>query len=145
MLRTALRQRRFAVTVCVAAMCDGNILLGASDRMLTSGDVEFEPETEKIYGISNSAVVMIAGESSLQIEILQGLYQFVARRIKENPQQWIPLSDVADTYHRIYQSIKSSKAETRVLGPLGLTLDTFVKRQHEMSTSFVGELTREIF
>jgi hypothetical protein len=52
-------------------MCNENILLGAPDRMLTAGDVEFEPTTAKIYEVTNPNVVMIAGESSLQLEILQ--------------------------------------------------------------------------
>jgi hypothetical protein len=132
------------VTVCVAAICGGNIILGASDRMLTAGDVEFEPETAKIYSLTNSTVAMIAGESSLQISILERLYQFVAQRLKDKPAGWIPLDELADQYHRIYQDIKSAKAEARVLGPLGLTLDNFVRRQHEMAPSFIAELTREI-
>jgi hypothetical protein len=81
MIHAARKQGRVPVTVCVAAMCAENILIGASDRMLTAGDVEFEPDTAKIYSLSNSAVAMIAGEASLQIEILQSLYRFVGERI----------------------------------------------------------------
>src|ERR1039458_63702 len=135
---------RLSVTVCVAAMCGSNIVIGASDRMLTAGDVEFEPETPKIYSITNSSVVMIAGEASLQIEILQRLFTFVAERIKEKPQEWIPVGDIAAEYQNVYQDIKSTKAEGRVLKPLGLTRDTFIKRQREMSESFVGDLTKAI-
>jgi hypothetical protein len=139
-----LRKRRITVTVCVAAICGGNILIGASDRMLTAGDVEFEPETQKIYSLSNSTVVMIAGEASLQTEILQLLYKFVAERIKEKPQEWIPIGDVANEYQSIYQGIKSRKAEMRILRPMGLTLDTFIQRQKDMSSPLVADLTKEI-
>ena len=132
------------MTVCVAAMCAANILIGASDRMLTAGDVEFEPDTAKIYNLSNSAVAMIAGEASLQIEILQSLYRFVGERIKAKPQEWVPLNDLANEYQGIYQAIKSRKAEARVLRPIGLTLDTFITRQREMSASIVADLTKEI-
>src|ERR1700720_631853 len=32
------------MTVCVAAMCEqAGIVIGAADRMITSGDIEFEP------------------------------------------------------------------------------------------------------
>jgi hypothetical protein len=136
--------RRMAVTVCVAAMCEENTLLGASDRMLTAGDVEFEPTTTKIYSITNSNVVMIAGESSLQIEILQRLYAFVAQRLKDMPNEWVPTGDIAIEYHRIYQNIKSTRAERRILNPLGLTVDTFVKRQNELSPHIAKDLTSEI-
>jgi len=132
------------VTVCVAAMCGGNSLFGASDRMLTAGDVEFEPVTPKLYSLSNSTVVMIAGEASLQIEILQKLFPFVTQRITENRSVWVPIGDLANRYHHIYQEIKSSKAEARVLAPLGLNLDTFIKRQNEMASSIVEQLTKEI-
>ena len=38
-----------SVTVCVAAICEGNsYLIGASDRMLTTSDIEFEPQQSKI-------------------------------------------------------------------------------------------------
>lgn len=132
------------MTVCVAAMCGTNILIGASDRMLTAGDVEFEPKTAKIYSVTNSSVVMIAGEASLQIDILQRLYKFGADRIKDRPQEWFPIGDLAAEYQKVYQDIKSRKAEARVLRPLGLTLDTFIKRQQEMSGSIVADLTKEI-
>jgi hypothetical protein len=38
---------------------------------------------------------MIAGEASLQSEIVQRLYNFVAERIKEKPQEWVPIADSA--------------------------------------------------
>jgi hypothetical protein len=87
---------------------------------------------------------MIAGEASLQIEILQSLYKFAAERIKERAQEWVPIIDIANEYQSIYQDIKSRKAESRVLRPLGLTRDTFIKRQREMSDSIVENLTKEI-
>lgn len=88
------------MAVCVAAMCDNNILLGASDRMLTSGDVEFEPETPKIYTPTNSIVVMVAGESSLQTQILDIAYRWAAERIKQKPQEWVPVGELVDEYYR---------------------------------------------
>jgi len=132
------------VTVCVAAMCAGNILLGASDRMLTAGDVEFEPESPKIYNPTNSIVVMVAGESSLQMEIMYRVYRWAAEQIKEKPQDWVPVGALAREYHRTYQSIKSEYAEARVLGPLALTLDSFIKRQKEMADSIVKDMTSAI-
>jgi hypothetical protein len=138
------KSRGIPMTVCVAAMCNTNVLIGASDRMLTAGDVEFEPETPKIYSVTNSSVVMIAGEASVQSEILQRLYVTIANRIAENNQEWIPIVDFASEYQNIYQKIKSSRAEARILRPLGLTLDTFIAKQKEMSSSIVADLTKEM-
>jgi 20S proteasome alpha/beta subunit len=107
------------VTVCVAAICAGNILLGASDRMLTASDVQFEPETPKIYEPTNSSVIMIAGDSSLQTEILLKLFQFAAERIRANSQEWLPIAALANEYYNTYQAIKSQRAEARVYGHSG--------------------------
>jgi hypothetical protein len=132
------------LTVCVASLCDWNIVLGASDRMLTAGDVEFEPITAKIYNVTNSSVVMIAGESSLQVEILQSLYKFAAQYINDHPKDWMTISDFASQYFGTYQRIKSQRAEKRILSPLGLTMDTFISRQKDMSPTIVKDLTSEI-
>lgn len=144
LIQVARKPKGITVTVCVAAMCDSNIVIGASDRMLTAGDVEFEPQTSKIYSITNSSVVMIAGDASLQTDILQIVFKKVAQRIKDIPQEWVPISYIAGVYQDAYQEIKSTKAEARVLKPLGLTRDTFIQRQKEMSPGLASDLTKEI-
>jgi hypothetical protein len=128
----------------VAAICAEGIIFGASDRMLTAGDVEFEPESQKIYSITNSIALMIAGESSLQMEIYSELYAYAGQKIRESPTEWLPIRDVANEYFRIYQRIKSDQAQARILSPLGLTRDTFVQRQSQLAPSVATELTREI-
>ncbi len=132
------------MTVCVAALCSGGNILGASDRMRTAGDVEFEPESSKIYAITNSIALMIAGDSSLHMALIYGLNHWTTQRIKEKPTEWIPVSELAQKYHALYLEEKSRRAEARVLGPLGLTLDTFIQRQNQMAPSFISDLTREI-
>jgi len=54
------------MTVCIAAVCEGNILIGASDRMLTSGDIQFQPPTTKIYTFTTSINVMTSGDAGFQ-------------------------------------------------------------------------------
>lgn len=61
------------MTVCVAALCDdSSTIIGASDRMLTSGtgDIEFEPPQTKIVNLTSSIAIMIAGDAILQTEIM---------------------------------------------------------------------------
>ena len=42
-------KRKVPMTVCIAAICDNNTtILGACDRMMTSGDVEFEPALDSL-------------------------------------------------------------------------------------------------
>lgn len=57
------------MTVCVAAISQsstgtGLMITGASDRMLTAGDIEFEPEQSKIQPLTNSIALMLAGDSA---------------------------------------------------------------------------------
>jgi hypothetical protein len=71
-------KRKVPLTVCIAAICEGGIVLGACDKMMTAGDVEFEPQAPtgrsmKVFPITNSIAVMTAGDSGLQSEIVQGL------------------------------------------------------------------------
>jgi hypothetical protein len=111
--------------------------------MLTAGDVEFEPATPKLYNPSNSTVVMIAGEASIHHEILKRVFRWAADKIKE-AKEWIVIGDLAREYYRVYQSIKSDYAESRVLRPLGLTMDTFLQRQKQMAIPVVKEMTSAI-
>jgi hypothetical protein len=56
--------------------------------MLTSGDIEFEPLQEKIYQMTTSIAIMLAGDSALQSEILQKVRLDVYERIQHDPQNW---------------------------------------------------------
>ena len=132
------------MTVCVAALCDGSTIVGASDRMITAGDVQFEPEQMKSWWMNPSIVVMISGDTTLQTEILLGVYAEVADRIRSEPDNWWNVSDVTSLYVRHYNAIRSSRAEDAVLSPLGLTRDTFISRQHEMSASLIERLSSDL-
>src|ERR1700735_2877590 len=82
------RIRRCALTVCVAAICEDNIILGASDRMVTAGDVEFEPPQTKVTFLTSSIAVMIAGDASLQLEIMYEVRNEVQARVEAAPSNW---------------------------------------------------------
>jgi hypothetical protein len=57
------------MTVCIAARAE-RIVIGATDRMLTAGDVQFEPSAgSKIILLSSSIFMMTAGDAALQAEI----------------------------------------------------------------------------
>ena len=60
------------MTVCIAAIA-GKTVIGASDRLVTAGDVQFEPSRPKIRALTNSVVVMTAGDAWLQAEVLDGV------------------------------------------------------------------------
>ena len=132
------------MTVCVAAICEGNTIIGASDRMLTSGTIEFEPQRSKIRILSNSIFAMLAGDSALQDEVWQKLWLDVNERIKAEPQNWWNVRDVAELYSHYYGESKRIRAERCLLAPLGLDSKTFIARQKEMDEGLVNRLTKEL-
>ena len=94
------------VTVCVTAMCNGNTIIGASDRMLTAGDIQFEPQQTKIFPLTTSIAVMLAGDSSMQAEVLQCVQSDVNKRIDSEPQKWWNVSDIAELYSQHYNKVR---------------------------------------
>src|SRR5258708_38789886 len=67
-------QRRLPnVTVCISAR-SGAIVMGASDRMLTSGDIQFEPPlTSKLTLPTSSIGILQAGHAAFHSDIMCGV------------------------------------------------------------------------
>jgi 20S proteasome alpha/beta subunit len=112
------------MTVCVAAISEGRVI-GASDRMLTSGDIEFEPLQSKIQAITNSVAAMIAGDMALQTEILINVMADVQSRIASDVDHWWRVKDVADLYFHHYEEARNLRTAQLLLHPLGLDHSTY--------------------
>jgi 20S proteasome alpha/beta subunit len=134
----------FALTVCVAAIFGSSGILGASDRMLTAGDVQFEPQQPKIRPITSSIVVMIAGHSPMQEEILQTVARDVATKIDSEPTKWLDVADVAEFYRVRCNDARNKRSENSLLAPLGLNLSTFITQQAFMNTELISKLATEL-
>src|SRR5687767_8543771 len=71
---------RDPVTVCVAALCSFNyaakgepddwalVAITASDRMITFGDVQYEPAQMKLAQMTKQTLLLLAGDYSLHSE-----------------------------------------------------------------------------
>src|ERR1700722_15759798 len=138
------RIRRCALTVCVAAICEDNIILGASDRMVTAGDVEFEPPQTKVTFLTSSIAVMIAGDASLQLEIMYEVRNEVQVRVEAAPSNWWQVKDVANLYFKHFKKAKRTRTESAILDPIGLDYDSFITRQQELSSELVDKLATEV-
>jgi hypothetical protein len=64
--------------------------------MLTAGDVEFEPPQKKVWFLTPSIVAMIAGNASVQGEILQDVHIELQSQILANTMEWYRVRDVAE-------------------------------------------------
>jgi hypothetical protein len=112
--------------------------------MLTAGDVEFEPAQSKTWELTSSIVVMMAGDASLQTEILQMVDREVKSRVQAEPENWWAVKDVAELYSRHYGEVRVKRSGRMLLSPLGLDHGTFITRQREMSEALVRQLATEM-
>lgn len=133
------------VTVCVAAICDNSTIIGASDRMLTAGNVQFEPTFPKIYSFTSSITAMVSGDMTLQSELISDMYSHInSMLIAQPPPDWFNVKDIAYLYAEFYSSLKSKRAERDYLIPVSLTRETFIIRQNELSPGLIDKLTKEL-
>lgn len=139
------------MTVCIAAIADTGMIIGATDLMLTAGDVEFEPIRQaaprlgKIFPLTNSIVALTAGDTAVQAEIMhQYLRPNINKWLSEHPDVWLPVEEVVRLYRHGYNLIRRTKAEQAILLPLGITYDTFITHQKDMTPDFVNRVARSL-
>ena len=129
------------MTVCIAAICEWQNafhVIGASDRMLTSGDVEFEPPTMKVWTFAHNIVGLASGEASAQAEIC-------GRTQREILELGITgVGEAARIYGGHFENVRRERNATTFLSPLGLDVDTWVSRQHELAGPVVENLERSM-
>jgi hypothetical protein len=131
------------VTVCVAAI-SVNMIFGASDRMITAGDIEFEPEHSKIWQLTTSIAAMVAGDIGVQSEISQPVLAIIRERIEASPKEWIKISEVAHLWAQFYSQVKARRAEQLILRPLGLTSETYITRNRDLSPELASKIAQEL-
>lgn len=133
------------MTVCIALLVDRRAtVFGLSDRMITAGDIEYEPAQEKFVVLTPDIVAMTAGDSSFNIEIISELDNVIRATLKSNPDKPLRVAEVAKLYKQILGDLTAQKAAVSLLKPLGLDSETFISRQSELSPSFVEKMATEI-
>ena len=142
--RRKLENRRIPVTVCIAAIYNNSSIIGVSDRMITAGDIQFEPPARKIVPVTNSIAVMTAGDANIQQQLLAAVSKFIDERLVDDPKTWIPVEDVANFYRDRYNELNAELAEKAILVPQGLTFETFLSRQKEMSPEYISDLAYKL-
>ena len=144
-LRRGKRKERARVTVCLAAICnDSKTVIGASDRMMTAGDVQFEPPQSKIWQLTSSIVAMYSGDTSVLTGILRAVAIEANAHVREHPNMWLRVEAVAEIYRRCYWLAHVKGAEDKVLSPLGLTAPSFLGAQGTMDQDVVADLTAQM-
>jgi len=134
------------VTVCIASLftwyhTDGTTqlaVLTASDRMITAGDIEYEPNQIKMTTFTRRIVGLFAGDFPTHSDAIAITRAALASDPSMN------VAQVADTYGAALAKMRRKRAETTILAPLGLTSDAFLSRQHELAPSLVSDLSLQL-
>jgi hypothetical protein len=132
------------MTVCIACIAENSVIFTASDRMITSGDVEYEPDTLKWVGLSSAIGILWSGDAAVQAEIFQPTVKEVKDRIDKEPERWWTVKEVVDIYHTKYMAVGRRVAEDQVLAPLGLDTNSFIRRLKDFPQSEIIRLTEEM-
>lgn len=129
------------MTVCVACIATYQgfpVIVGASDRMVTAGDLEFEPPHSKIYTFNDAVAAVFAGD----VTDHQTIFRESQRRAAS--ERVTDAKGIAEIYADVLATLRRRRTEIRVLTPLGLTTETFISRQQEMSERFVDEIFQRL-
>jgi 20S proteasome alpha/beta subunit len=137
------------VTVCVTTLFRWNYgtlsqpdmgiaAITASDRMISAGDVQYEPAQQKVAVITSRCLVLIAGDYSLHSQAIRDTMQQVQNNATISPY------NISLIYGRAIQTINVRHAEDLYLAPLGLNSDTFLAQQNDMSREFVSSITTQM-
>lgn len=134
------------MTVCIAALFQwtyapgdtGLVALTTSDRMITAGDIEYEPPQFKTSFLSQHIHIMVSGDYGSHSEALMMLH--VAA--KENSS--IDAHAAALLYADSLQKLRLREATRAILAPLGMTTTDFLERQGQMAPSLVTDLFNQM-
>jgi hypothetical protein len=140
----ATRGEQLPVTVCIAARAE-NVIIGVSDRMLTSGDVQFEPYSgQKIVPLTNSIFIMTAGDAGLHALIANPVMQEIGNRVRADSKNWWLVREVADLFISQYNSVRNKRAEDAILRPLYLDQSSFIANQAILNDRLANDVAKEL-
>ncbi|MCH8102364.1 MAG: hypothetical protein IIB28_04325, partial [Chloroflexi bacterium] len=116
------------MTVGIAVLCqegaqgEHRYVILTSDRMITGGDIEYEPDKAKLYWLTPTGhiVALIAGDSAVQSAIGQAAQlQIAAEGVTD-------VKSAAEIFATQMADHSRSMAEREHLYPLGQDLSSFV-------------------
>jgi 20S proteasome alpha/beta subunit len=134
------------VTVCIAARCmlQGNpVIVGASDRMVSSADIEFEPPQSKILALTNSIAMLVAGDTAAQAQIFYRTHAEIAQRLSID-KSWFSVEEAANIVGRNVIRYHREMSERLYLLPFGLDSETFIRKQQQLAPHWMDNISDKI-
>jgi 20S proteasome alpha/beta subunit len=109
-----------------------------SDRKITFGDIEYEPNQTKIAFITKNTLIAIAGDYAVHTEAVRRTYEQVQNRGA------VTSHNIASIYSQAIKSIKQRQAEDLYLAPFGLNADAFLAQGREYPDRFIDHVTEQM-
>jgi hypothetical protein len=108
--------------------------------MLTSGDIEFEPNNHtKIFGLSPAkAVYLGAGDTSVNFAVFTATHKEVIAANVGN------VAEISGLCARECTSFRRLRAERSHLAPFGLDMESFVSRQAELVPELALDIAQRV-
>lgn len=136
------------MTVCIAAVCNfipdrPRCVIAAADRMITIGDIEYEPEQTKSVQFASNTIGMFAGDMQLHASVVPKVLRRIDEALRENPEN-INVGEIADFYAEEFAYYRRMMAEREILMPRGLNFDRFLSRQATMAHWQVADLDNRL-
>ncbi|MFO1172558.1 MAG: hypothetical protein U1E49_16555 [Hyphomicrobiaceae bacterium] len=133
------------MTVCIAAVCnmgqaDGTFVVAASDRMITIGDIEYEPEQSKAVELGSSTIGLFAGEMEVHAAVIPKARERIADIVSERDPQRLTVEEIAQAYALEFAYYRRVLAEREVLIPRGLDFDRWARMQSTLPHYQVQEI-----
>ncbi len=136
------KERRLVpVTICIASMSvfeldnyNYPMLITATDRMLTSGDIQFEPYQTKVATLHTGILALVAGDASFQISVVNDTFDLLEGEVD------VTVKRAAEVYSEVFSRYRREQAELKYLSPLGLTIESFFQNQKHMSQETIDNI-----
>jgi len=135
-----------SVTIAAAAICqfsksrDGKsspVVVAIADRMLSSADVEFEPDVPKIKELSAGVVCLYAGDRDAHYAIFEKTRRVIGGKCT--------VEEVADRYAGQYMTLRRKRAESKYLTPFGIGYEEFFSKVSDKNSTLAVDIAQKIY
>jgi len=106
--------------------------------MITAGDVQYEPNQQKMAFLTPTVALVIAGDYTVHSQAIRS----VMKACHANPN--VTVHQAATMYGQAIQVVQRKAAEDLILAPLGLNTDMFLGQQKDFSEGFIASQTEKL-
>jgi 20S proteasome alpha/beta subunit len=122
------------MTVCIAAVCNVGpgkpvFVVAASDRMITIGEIEYEPDQTKAVELGTSTIGLLAGDMQVHAAVVPETMAQLKELTSNRDPPRLTVQEIAEAYAKQFAYYRRSLAEREVLFPRGWDFERFARLQ----------------